>query len=86
MYGLCSLPRIGQGLVCRSTDVRRDQRVHRLGSDISSCLGACACYLGNLSIEDTLLVGVNLKGRQHIDLLDQEQRSILLSQLLGYLS
>lgn len=39
----------------------------------------------DLGIKHSLLVGVDLKGCQHVDLLDQKQRSILFTEFLGNL-
>lgn len=70
MDGLGTLPRIGQLLVCRCTNVTRDQRVHCLVGDVSGCL-TCTGDLGDLCIKDALLVRVDFECSQHIDLLDQ---------------
>ena len=83
--GLGTLPRIGQSFVRRGSYITGNQRIHSLGGHVGCCL-SCACYLGDLSIEDPLLVRVDFEGCKHINLLNQEQRSILLSQLLSYLS
>jgi len=82
--GFGSLPRIGQGLVGRGADIRGDQGVHGLRSDIRSSL-TCSCDLSHLCIKNSLLERVNFKCRQNVDFLDQEWRRILLSQLLSNL-
>ena len=80
---LCALPRIGERLISRRTDIARNQRVHSLCGNISCCL-TCARDLSDLRVEHSLLVRVDFEGREHVDFLDQQERGILLSQLLGY--
>ena len=84
MYSFCALPRIGEGLVRRGADITGYQGIHGLRRDLS-CSLPCACYLGHLSIEDSLLIRVDLERRKHIDLLDQQQGRVFLPQLLRYL-
>lgn len=78
MNGFSSLPRISKSLVSAHTDVGGDQRIHGLGCNVSCCIPRLS-DLGNLSIKHSLLIRVHFKGRQHIDLLDQQQWSVLLS-------
>jgi len=46
---------------------------------------ASACDLGDLSVEDSLLERVDLESGQDVNLLDQQERRVLLAKLLGYL-
>jgi len=39
--------------------------------------------LGNLSVENSLLIGVDLESCKHIDLLNQKRRCIFLSEFLS---
>lgn len=79
-----SFPRVSELFVRRGADIACDERVHSFGSYVCGCL-ACTCNLSNLCIEDSLLVRIDFERSQHIYLLDQQQRCILLSKLLGYL-
>ena len=69
MDSLSAFPGIGKRLVRRSTDITRDQRVHGLGCHVRGGL-ASARDLGDLGIEDALLVRVDLESSQHVDLFD----------------
>mmetsp|Transcript_36640 Transcript_36640/g.56203 ORF Transcript_36640/g.56203 Transcript_36640/m.56203 type:complete len:273 (+) Transcript_36640:327-1145(+) len=80
--GFCSLPRVGQGLVRGSANIRSDQRSHCTGRDVGSSL-ASASDLGDLSVEHSLLERVHLEGGQDVNLFDEERRSVLLAELLG---
>ena len=85
MYGFRAFPRIGQRLVGRRAYITRNQRIHGFRRHLRSGL-SCSRYLGHLSVEDALLVRIDFERCQHVDLLDQEQRGILLPQLLRHLS
>ena len=84
MNSLSALPRIGERLISRRTYITRNQRIHSLCGYIS-CRLTCARDLSDLGVEHSLLVRIDFKRSQHIYLLDQQQRCILLSKLLGYL-
>ena len=84
MDSFCSFPRISELFVRRGADIACDERVHCFSSYVCGSL-PCTCNLSNLCIEDSLLVRIDFKCSQHINLLDQQQRCILLSKLLGYL-
>lgn len=84
MNGLSPFPRIGESLVGRGADIRRDQRVHGLRSYICRRL-ARSSNLCHLRVKDSLLERINLKSCQNINLLNQQRWSILLSQFLSYL-
>ena len=58
---LGSLPRVRQLLVGRGRNVRRNQRVHRFGSDVR-CSLARARDLSDLRVKNSLLVGVDFEG------------------------
>jgi hypothetical protein len=77
-----SFPRVSQLLIGTCANVTSNQRIHSFSSNFSCCL-SCTRYLSNLGIENTLLVRINLKSSQDVDLLNQKWRSILLSQLLS---
>jgi len=79
---LCALPGVGKLLVSTCTDVTRDQGVHSLRCNLG-CRLPRAGDLGHLGVKDTLLVGVHLEGRQHIDLLNEKRWSILLPKFLS---
>jgi len=79
-----TLPRISQSFICTGADVGRDQRVHRFGCDVC-CRLPSVCNLGNLRVEHSLLVRVHLKRSKNVYLLDEQERSILLSHFKGYL-
>lgn len=82
MDGLSSFPRVSQLLVGTRADIARDETVHSFSSDLSGSL-ARVCDLGDLRIEDSLLVRVDFESGENVDLLDEKRRSILLSQLLS---
>jgi hypothetical protein len=82
MDGLSSFPRVGKLLVGTRADVACDEAVHCFGSNLGGSL-ARVCDLGNLCIEDSLLVRVDFESSKNINLLNEKRRSILLSQLLS---
>ena len=67
---LSALPRIGERLISRRTYITRNQRIHSLCGYIS-CRLTCARDLSDLGVEHSLLVRVDFKSREHVDLLDQ---------------
>ena len=85
MNSLGALPRISQSFVSRSTYITRNQRIHSLRCHIGRSL-TCTSDLRHLRIEHSLLIRINFESRQHIDLFYQQERRILFSQLLRYLS
>lgn len=82
MNGFGSFPRVSELLVSAGADVARNETVHGLSRDFSSGLASVG-DLGNLRIEDSLLVRVDLECGKHVNLLDEQRRSVLLSQLLS---
>ena len=82
MNTLCTLPGVGELFIGTCANITSDQGIHGLGSNFSGCL-ACSSDLCDLCIKHTLLVRIDLKCSQHIDLLNQKRRRILLSELLS---
>lgn len=72
---LCSFPGIAECLVCARINVGCDERVESLCGSLCCVL---ACELCHGRIEDSLLVGINLKGCQNVNFLDHEWGSFLI--------
>lgn len=85
MNSFGALPWISQSFVRRSTYITRNQRIHSLRCHISRSL-SCTSDLRHLCIEHSLLIRINFESRQHVYLFDQQERRVLFSQLLRYLS
>ena len=81
MNRFSSLPRISQCFISAGTDIRSDQRVHRFSRNLSSSLPSTR-QLRHLRVEYALLITIDLKRRQHVNLLNQQQRRVLLPHLL----
>jgi hypothetical protein len=82
MDGFSALPGVSKSFISRGTNVGGDQRIHGLSRNVSSSI-ACLSNLSHLGIKHSLLVRVNLKGSEHVDLLDQQEGSVLLSHFQG---
>jgi hypothetical protein len=67
MNGLGAFPWIGKRFVRRGTYVAGDETVHGLSRNVCGSL-ACACDLGDLRIKHALLITVDLKCCQHVNL------------------
>ena len=72
VHGFGGLPRVAEGFFGAGVDVGGDERVQGL------CGGGLAA--GDLGVKDPLLVGVDLKGGQNINLLQKDQVGLALGR------